>query len=53
MKTGHCTKTARNAGAERDRSDVDVAVVDVPAFFAGIRGSAAGEGGHASIVPPI
>jgi hypothetical protein len=36
----------RNAGAERDRSDVHVAVVDVPAFFAGIGRTAADEGGH-------
>jgi hypothetical protein len=36
----------RDAGAERERADVHVAVVDVPAFLAGVMVAAAGEGGH-------
>src|ERR1700736_6068246 len=39
----------RNAGADRDRADVDIAIVDMPAFLAGIRRSAAGERGHAPL----
>ena len=35
------------ARADRDRSDVDIAVVNVPAFLAGVSRSAAGELGHA------
>jgi hypothetical protein len=42
-----------NAGAEPDRAGMHVTKMDVPAFFAGIAIAAAGEGGHASIVPPI
>jgi hypothetical protein len=42
-----------NAGAEPDRAGMHVTKIDVPAFFAGIAIAAAGEGGHASIVPPI
>src|SRR5713226_6892841 len=41
------------AGADRDRAGVDIAVVDVPAFLAGFGRSAAGEGGHTPIIPPI
>jgi hypothetical protein len=37
----------RNADADRDRADLNVAIVDVPAFLAGMGRSAAGEGGHA------
>jgi hypothetical protein len=37
------------AGADRDRAGVDVAVVDVPAFLAGISRSAAGEFGQCAI----
>jgi hypothetical protein len=36
----------RDAGADRDRGDVHVAIVDVPALLAGMGRSAAGEGGH-------
>lgn len=38
----------RVADALNDRADVDIAIVDVPAFLAGIGRSAAGEFGHAS-----
>ena len=38
----------RDAGSDRDRPDVHVTIVDVPAFLAGIGRSAAGEFGHAS-----
>src|SRR3981081_415160 len=41
----------RNAGSERDRADVHVAIVDVPAFFAGVSQSAAGAGAHAAMIP--
>jgi hypothetical protein len=34
------------AGADRDRAGVDIAVIDVPAFLADFRISAAGEFGH-------
>jgi hypothetical protein len=37
----------RNAGSDCDRPGVHVPVIDVPAFFAGIRTSAADEGEHA------
>ena len=39
----------RVAGADRDRTGVDIAVVDVPAFLAGISRSTAGELGHAAL----
>ena len=39
----------RDAGADRNRAGLYVAIVDVPAFLAGIRGSAAGESGHAPL----
>jgi hypothetical protein len=39
----------RNAGSDRDRADLLVAVIDVPAFLAGVGRSAAGEGGHAPL----
>jgi hypothetical protein len=39
---------ARDAGALRDRADVDVAEVDVPTVLA-LRIAAAGEGGHAPL----
>jgi hypothetical protein len=39
----------RSAGAERDRADMDIAVVDVPAFLAGVSRSATGELGHAAL----
>ena len=37
------------AGADRDRACVDIAVVDVPEFLAGVRTTAAGELGHAAL----
>jgi hypothetical protein len=37
----------RHAGADRDRADADVAIVDVPAFVGGIGRAAAGELRHA------
>ncbi len=39
----------RNANADRNRTDVHVAEINVPAFMAVVCGSAAGEGGHVSI----
>jgi hypothetical protein len=39
----------RVAGADRDRTGVDIAVVDVPAFLAGISRSTAGELGACGI----
>jgi hypothetical protein len=39
----------RIADTLRDRTGVDVAKVDQPAFLAVIDGSAAGEGGHAAL----
>jgi hypothetical protein len=36
-----------HAGSDTDRADLHVAEIDVPAFFAGFRTAAAGEGGHA------
>jgi hypothetical protein len=39
----------RTAAADRDRAGVDIAVVDVPAFLAGISRSAAGQCGHGPI----
>ncbi len=39
----------RHAGAERDRADAHVTVIDVPAFIRGIERAAAGEGGHVGI----
>ena len=36
------------ASADRDRAGVNIAVVDVPAFLAGISRSTAGELGHAA-----
>jgi hypothetical protein len=36
----------RDAGANRYRSDVQVTVIDVPAFVAGVGGTAAGELAH-------
>ena len=39
----------RAAAADRDRADPHVPVIDVPAIFAGIGRSAAGEGGHAAL----
>ena len=39
----------RNASADRNRADVHVAIVDVPAFLAGIGRSAAGQDGHAPL----
>src|SRR6266853_2186954 len=37
------------AGPDRDRAGVDIAVVDVPAFLAGVSRSAAAEFGHAPL----
>ena len=42
-----CVK--RVADASCDRADAHVPVIDVPAFFAGIGRSAAGESGHAPL----
>ena len=42
-----------DTGSNCDRADVHVAVVDVPAFIAGVVRSAAGKGGHAPMIPPI
>jgi hypothetical protein len=39
----------RHTGAFADGADPDVAVVDAPAFLAGFRIAAAGEGGHGSL----
>ena len=36
----------RNANADRYRADVDVAIIDVPAFLLAVVRSAAGEVGH-------
>ena len=41
------SKVRTSTIAPRDRPDADIAVVDVPAFLAGIGRSATGEGGHA------
>jgi len=41
------------AGADRDRAGVDIAVVDMPAFLAGVSRSAAGEGGHVASKLPL
>jgi len=38
-----------DAAADRDRAGVDIAVVNVPAFLAGVSRSAAGELGHAPL----
>ena len=56
---GHCRDRIRNsiprvsvkrvADASCDRADAHVTVIDVPAFFAGIGRSAAGESGHAPL----
>ena len=35
-----------NAGADRDRADVNVTVIDVPAFVGGFQIAAAGKLGH-------
>jgi hypothetical protein len=43
----------RNADADRYRADVHVSVIDVPAFLSVIFRSAAGEGVHAPMIPPI
>jgi hypothetical protein len=43
----------RIADADRYRADVHISVVDVPAILSVIFGSAAGEGGHAPMIPPI
>ena len=43
----------RNAGADRDRADAHVTIVDVPAFVGSIERAAAGEGGHVPMIPPI
>ena len=43
----------RDAGADRNRADLHVSVIDVPAFLASIFRSAAGKGGHAPMIPPI
>src|SRR6478672_4343386 len=40
----------RNAGADRDRADAHVTIVDVPAFVGSIERAAAGEGGHVSMI---
>jgi hypothetical protein len=48
-----CGFIMRNAAAERDRADMDVAIVDVPAVVAGIGGAAAAECGHAPMIPQI
>jgi hypothetical protein len=37
----------RDAGADRDRAGLHVAVIDVPALLAGVSRSAAGKSGHA------
>jgi hypothetical protein len=39
----------RDAGADRDRPGVHVAIVDVPAFLAGVFRLAEGELGHAPL----
>jgi hypothetical protein len=39
----------RDAGADRDRPGEHIAVMDMPAFVAGFRIAAAGEGGHGAI----
>jgi hypothetical protein len=45
-----CRSVARPvAGPDRDRAGVDIAVVDVPAFLAGVSRSAAAEFGHAPL----
>jgi len=41
-----------HAGAERDRADAHVIVIDVPAFIRGIERAAAGESGHDGIKAP-
>jgi hypothetical protein len=38
--------TDRNARADSDRADLNIAIEDRPAFGAGVFRSAAGEGGH-------
>jgi len=42
----------RDASADRDRTDTNVTVIDVPAFVAGFGRTAAGEGGHGAIEAP-
>jgi hypothetical protein len=43
----------RDAGSDRDRADIDVTVIDQPAFFASVVVTAAGKGGgHAAIEAP-
>jgi hypothetical protein len=39
----------RDTGSSRDRADMDVAVIDQPAFFAAVVVAAAGKGGHAPL----
>jgi hypothetical protein len=43
----------RIADALGDRTGVDVAVIDQPAFLASVVVAAAGEVGHATMIPPI
>jgi hypothetical protein len=45
--------TVRIIGADRDRADEHVIIVDVPAFLAGVFREAAGESRHADMIPPI
>jgi hypothetical protein len=42
----------RDAGADRDRVDMDVAVIDLPAVLA-FGMAAASEGGHTPMIPQI
>jgi hypothetical protein len=42
----------RHTGADRDRTDAHVAVVDVPTFVTGFKIAAAGEIGHGGIKAP-
>jgi hypothetical protein len=43
----------RIADAHRNGLDMNIATVNVPAFLSVVCGSAAGEGRHASMIPPI
>ena len=43
----------RIADTLNDRAGVNIAVVDLPAFLAMVRRPAAGECGHAPMIPPI
>jgi hypothetical protein len=42
-------EVARDAGSDRDRADMDVAVMNQPALFASVVVAAAREGGHECI----